>query len=129
MDIPRKGRCILVAEDDAILRYTLVRTLTRHGYHPLEAADGAQALQIAEKHEGPIDLLITNVAMPRVGGTELARTLKQQRPEMRVLIVSGFHKAVFPPDVLEFAEALLKPVEPNDLVAQVDQLLGTAEPT
>ena len=120
--------CILVAEDDAILRYTLVRTLVRHGYHPLEAPDGAEALRLAETHEGPIDLLITNIAMPRVGGTELARRLKQQRPDMRVLIISGFHKTVFPADVLEYASALLKPVEPDALLARVDELLASGGP-
>jgi len=127
-EMPESRPCILVAEDDAILRYALVRSLTQHGYHPLEARDGAEALQISQGHEGRIDLLITNVAMPRVAGTELARMLKQDRPDMLVLIISGFHSTAFPPDVLEYAQALLKPVDPVDLVIQVDELLGKTSP-
>ena len=56
----------------------------------LEAASGAQALQVAAEHAGPIHLLITDLVMPQMSGTDLARRLREQRPKTRVLYTSGY---------------------------------------
>lgn len=81
---------ILLVEDEASLR-TLTRTsLEVSGYKVLEARDGLEALEISNTHEGLIDLLLTDVVMPGMGGPELARTLGRRRPEAHVLFMSGY---------------------------------------
>jgi signal transduction histidine kinase/CheY-like chemotaxis protein len=81
---------ILLVEDDPQVR-TLTRTiLVRLGYRVLQAESAAEALRIASGHEGPLDLLLTDVVMPRMNGTELARHVQIARPGMRVLYMSGY---------------------------------------
>jgi two-component system cell cycle sensor histidine kinase/response regulator CckA len=88
---PLRGtETVLVAEDDAQLRALSVRLLEDLGYRVLAAADGEAALEIAAKQDGPVDLLVTDVVMPRVGGIELARRLRELRPGIRVLYTSGY---------------------------------------
>ena len=70
---------------------SLVReTLEREGYKVLEAASPVQAQRIAESHRGKIQLLITDVVMPRLSGKELAKALVERRPDMKVLYMSGY---------------------------------------
>jgi signal transduction histidine kinase len=81
---------ILLVEDDPQVR-SLTRTmLTRIGYRVLEAESADQALQIASAHEGPLHLLLTDVVMPRMSGTDLARSVLAARPTVRVLYMSGY---------------------------------------
>jgi signal transduction histidine kinase/CheY-like chemotaxis protein len=87
---PVVGATILLAEDEPEVRAAIERMLKQGGYQVLAAADGAQALALAGAHRGPIDLLITDVVMPRLGGAALARQLCAERPGMRVLFVSGY---------------------------------------
>ena len=72
-----------------MVRETGALALRSRGYHVVEAKDGEEALRIAEKHEGPIDLLLTDVRMPRMAGHVLAEKLRAVRPEIRVLYMSG----------------------------------------
>jgi two-component system, cell cycle sensor histidine kinase and response regulator CckA len=116
--------CILVAEDDPILRYTTVAVLSNAGYQVLEAPDGLSALEIAQREAARIDLLVTNVYMPRMTGHELAREIKKLRSDVVVLIVSGQNESEFPPEATAHADALLKPVEPLVLVQKVQELVG-----
>ncbi len=81
---------LLVVEDEVAVRELVVRVLKAHGYQILEAGDGPEALQISEQHDGPIDLLLTDVIMPRMNGGELHERLRVPRPEMRVLYISGY---------------------------------------
>jgi signal transduction histidine kinase len=83
------GTVLLVEDEDAV-RKLARRILERGGYRVIEAADGEEALGVARSEEGPIDLLVTDVVMPRLGGRELARQLREERPETRVLFVSGY---------------------------------------
>ncbi len=81
---------ILLVEDEPQVR-SLTRTmLARLGYRVLEAESGDEALRIASGHEGPLDLLLTDVVMPRMGGTDLARHVQSTRPGVRVLYMSGY---------------------------------------
>ena len=64
--------------------------LAAQGYEVLVAQDGEEGLQVAQKYGGPIDLLLTDVIMPRLGGLALADRLQPSRPEMRVLFISGY---------------------------------------
>lgn len=117
--------CILVAEDDPILRYATVNVLSRAGYRVLEAPDGIAALRITEQNTGELKMLITNVGMPLMTGHELARQVKKLCPNIIILIVSGQHEKGFPPGAQAHADALLKPVEPEALLRKVRELMGT----
>lgn len=85
------GETILVVEDEAQVRHLATRLLTELGYTVLAAGDGVDALAVASSHDGPIDLLLTDVVMPRMGGRELALRLTSLRPAMRVLFTSGYN--------------------------------------
>jgi CheY-like chemotaxis protein len=81
---------ILLAEDEEMIRKLAREVLEMHGYKVLEAANGRAALLIYERHEKPIDLLITDVIMPEMSGRELADRLSQLRPEMKVVYMFGY---------------------------------------
>jgi CheY-like chemotaxis protein len=80
---------VLLADDEDIVRGVVRETLERFGYEVLEAADGPEALEVAERHDGQIDLLLTDVRMPRMNGVELAGRLRATQPHLRVLFMSG----------------------------------------
>jgi CheY-like chemotaxis protein len=81
---------ILLAEDDAALREIVSIQLEELGYRVVAASNGQEAIQLAEKQEGPIDLLLTDVVMPGMSGRQLADRLKQKIPGLKVLFVSGY---------------------------------------
>ncbi len=80
---------ILLVEDDAPIRRLLRRALEGQGYQLLEACNGHEALGLLANHHGPIDLLVTDVVMPRMDGFTLSDRLGESHPETRVLFVSG----------------------------------------
>ena len=86
----RGHETVLVAEDEDGVRELLRKVLTEHGYTVLEARHGRDALMLAERYERPIQLLVTDVVMPEMGGGELAQRLTERRPDLRVLYVSGY---------------------------------------
>lgn len=81
---------VLVAEDDASVRRLVGLALGSQGYRLLLAGSGAEALRLAEHHDGPVHLLLTDVVMPDMGGRALAETLHTVRPEVPVLFMSGY---------------------------------------
>ncbi|HEV3308549.1 MAG TPA: ATP-binding protein [Candidatus Sulfotelmatobacter sp.] len=85
---------VLLAEDEANLRYLARQFLEKQGYTVLEAADGARALQIALAHQGSIHLLLTDVIMPGMNGRELAQRISEIRPKTKVLYMSGYTENV-----------------------------------
>lgn len=87
----RKGsETVLLADDEEAVRLSLAKILTLHGYTVLQATDGLAGLAAAEKHSGPIDILVTDLVMPRMGGVELAEKLKQKYPALKVMYMSGY---------------------------------------
>ena len=91
--LPRAERgqeTILLVEDEVNLRHLARQYLEKQGYRILEAEDGAAALQIAAGHKDKIDLLLTDVVMPGMNGRELATQITAQRPDVRVLYMSGY---------------------------------------
>ena len=81
---------VLVVEDEDAVRELLRQILSDHGHAVLTAGDGRDALRLAERHEGSIDLVVTDVVMPEMGGGELVRRLTAIRPDIRVLYISGY---------------------------------------
>lgn len=89
-ELPRGSETILVVEDDASLREVTCEFLQSSGYMVISAGSPEEALHLAERHNGPIDFLLTDVIMPRMNGRELATRLSELRPGMKVLYVSGY---------------------------------------
>lgn len=87
---PGSTETILLVEDDASVRTLTKRTLSAHGHRVLEASDGREAMQVAADCDDEIHLLLTDVVMPHIGGRALAETLRQSRPAIRVLYMSGY---------------------------------------
>ncbi len=83
-------KVILLAEDEEILSELMGRILRRQGFTVLTARNGNEALKLSQEHPGPIHLLITDVVMPHLGGPELATAIHAQRPETRILFISGY---------------------------------------
>jgi CheY-like chemotaxis protein len=89
-DLPNGTETILVVEDEDSVRDLASRILRKRGYSVIEAANGPEGLARAEEHGGAIDLLLTDVVMPKVMGTELAVRLKEIQPGTKVLFMSGY---------------------------------------
>jgi CheY-like chemotaxis protein len=119
---------LLVVEDEDSVRRMIGDVLRGCGYTVLEATDGAEALAVSAGHPGPLHLLLTDVVMPQLSGSELAARLGQQRPGARVLFMSGYtNDAVFRHGVLPTgAPFLAKPFTPLELAAKVRELLDRA---
>ncbi|MGH2857655.1 MAG: ATP-binding protein [Solirubrobacteraceae bacterium] len=119
---------VLVVDDERALREIVRRVLSEAGYEVLVAADGAQALAIAEAHGGTIDLLLTDVIMPGMLGPELAGELRGRRPAAAVAYMSGFSETVLGPAAeLEPGVLLDKPFTAAALLAHVRGALGPAD--
>ena len=118
---------VLVAEDERVIRDLVQRALARRGYRVLVAADGREAIEIAEAHAGRIDLLVSDVVMPHVGGPELARTLRRRAPALRVLLMSGYSAdALREGQDVPGSEFVPKPFTPDELARRVRRLLDRA---
>jgi two-component system cell cycle sensor histidine kinase/response regulator CckA len=117
---------LLVVDDEPLVRSTLVRTLRRNGMEVLEAGSGAEAIARAHEFEGEIDLLVTDIVMPVMGGIDLAKAFSKSRPAMKVLFLSGYAEAgmVQSGPLQEGAALLTKPFMPADLIRQVRLMLG-----
>ena len=117
---------ILVVEDEEEVRALTRDVLEMHGYAVLEALDADDALRLGVTHPGTIDLLITDVVMPRVSGPELARRLRAGRPTLRVLCMSGYpESADRPAGEAAWNGWLQKPFNPEGLIAKVRECLAS----
>lgn len=117
-----KNQSILLADDDPVLRKLLVRVLRDAGYTVIAATDGSTALNVARKHEGRIDLLITDVMMPRLDGFDLRERLLLERRNTRILLMSGqFEKGM----IGEEFPILRKPFRPEEFLEKVREVLAS----
>jgi two-component system, cell cycle sensor histidine kinase and response regulator CckA len=117
---------VLVVDDEEGLRNLVCRTLQAEGYGTLEAAHGAEALEVMEKAVEPVDLVVTDVVMPGMDGRELGRRLTQRWPTLPILYISAY-------DVNDIfrrgsprtsAPFLQKPFPAERLITRVQQLLS-----
>jgi signal transduction histidine kinase/CheY-like chemotaxis protein len=118
------GGTVLVAEDDPLVRGMICRSLTEAGFTVVEAANGRQALDQATA-AGPLDALLTDLAMPEIGGRELARQLRELNPRLPVLFISGYtDDEVMRRGLLDSGATFLeKPFSPDVLARKVLQML------
>lgn len=84
------NECILLVDDNQNLRRAIASSLDMHGYSVVEACDGVEALKISRDHAGDIQLLVTDMVMPTISGKELASKMKLERPEIKILYMSGY---------------------------------------
>jgi PAS domain S-box-containing protein len=125
------GETLLLVEDHATLRKLVARGLESVGYQVISAASGDEAIRMAEAHATPIDLLITDLVMPKMSGHELASRLEAGRPSLKVLCVSGYTETSLVGDSKPGPRThfLSKPFTPDELAKKVrDVLDGAATP-
>ena len=122
---PVRTETILLVEDALRVRAVVREILEMSGYAVLEARHGAEAIEISERHRGPIQLMVTDVVMPQMSGRELAQRLQPVRPDMRVLYMSGYtDDAIVRHGVLGEGMAFLsKPFTPDALALKVREVL------
>jgi CheY-like chemotaxis protein len=122
----RVTETVLLVEDEPAVRSLAKRVLAQRGYRVLEADDGAIALRIAAAHVGEIDLVLSDIEMPNLGGRGMVEELKELSPDMRVLFMSGYSKEeVFPePARARKTPYLQKPFTAEALCTEVRAALG-----
>jgi PAS domain S-box-containing protein len=120
---------ILVVDDEAALLEVTRRILTRNGYTVVTASSGAQAIEIAASHVGPIDLVLTDVIMPTMQGPTVANEVRKLRPGVRVLFMSGHAQPVLEAEAVLGTEFLLveKPFDQATLLENVRKVLDRDE--
>jgi len=126
-EVPRGHETILLVEDDASLRSFAVTVLRGAGYTVLKAGEGAGALTVCERHDGPIDILVTDSVMPGMGGRQLAERVAILRPSARVLYMSGYTSDAAVRHGVEQARTayLQKPFTPAALIGKVREVLDS----
>ena len=116
---------ILLADDEQDVRTVLTLVLEGEGYHVISAANGVDALAKARAYEGEIDLLLTDLIMPQMGGVEVAEALAEERPTTRALFMSGYVDRKGKQPVLPAsAQLLYKPFDSTVVLAAVQQAIG-----
>jgi len=121
---------ILLVEDEDAVRNLTRRVLERHGYRVLSAPSGEAALEVSMRHVGPLHVLLTDVVMPGVSGPKLAELLQAERPDLRLIFMSGYAAPALEQRILlDPAMAFLqKPFTTEQLVRRVREVLDKGAP-
>jgi two-component system cell cycle sensor histidine kinase/response regulator CckA len=122
--IPEGAAVVLLVEDEPAVRGLFAMCLRKDGYFVVEASNGSEALSVVEQ-VGRVDLVVTDVVMPVMKGTELAQRLREKFPSLRFIFVSGY---VVHDELGPNAELLQKPFLKGDLLKRVVAILGPATP-
>ncbi len=124
-DIEKSAKItILIAEDEEPLRdlFTKILDSRKDRFNTLIAVDGKDAFDIAARYEGDIHLLVSNVQMPGITGPDLAAALKQSRPNMRVMLMSGYPQGIL---LLDHTwHFLQKPFMPKAVIDKIESILA-----
>ncbi len=117
---------LLLVEDEEIVRRMTREILETHGYTVIEARHGVEAIEVSRQYQQPIHLLLTDIVMPQMSGSELARNISGTRPEIKVLYMSGYRDR----DIVERGGELAsdlwfleKPFTPDALLQRIRQVL------
>jgi len=123
-----RGETVLIVEDEPAMREVTRRILSRSGYHVIVAASGHEAIEIAARHTGDIDVLLTDVVMPRMLGKEAAERIRALRPGVQVLFMSGYAQGVLDcRGVVEVGVNLIqKPFSEAQLLVTLRQIIASA---
>ena len=123
--LPRGSETLLLVEDESIIRHLTSLILKQQGYNVLDAPDGSEALSICTELPKPVDMVITDVVMPRMGGVELVRKLKVDWPQVKVLYMSGYtdNPLVDDRDSKAGIQYLQKPFNLSTLARKVREIL------
>ena len=126
--LPSSGETVMVVEDEDSVRELVRQILQDHGHAVLSARHGRDAMLMAERYERPIDLLVTDVVMPEMGGGELAEQLMARRPDLKVLYISGYTNDEVLRRGIQGAPAsfLHKPFTADDFMRRVREVLEGA---
>ena len=126
-EIPWGDETVLVVEDEPALRESVCEFLSSCGYQLLRAANGQEALEVAGRHQANIDLLLTDVVMPKISGRELAKRLSEQRPDTSILYMSGYtDDSIVYHGILEEGRAFLqKPFTLSALARKVRETIDS----
>ncbi|MFM8321149.1 MAG: GAF domain-containing protein [Chloroflexota bacterium] len=126
--LPQLDKTVLLVEDDQPARTALASLLQRQGLTVVTAADGLQALQIFNERSGEIDLVISDIVMPEMGGLKLHREIQQQHPGMKFLFITGHPLDAEEQELLEAGQVqrLLKPFTARELTNALWELLRAA---
>ena len=126
-DKAKNTEMILLVDDDEIVRKCVLHVLQASGYAVIEASNGPEALRIANEHTGPINLLLTDIKMPKMNGRELAERLMPLRPGVKVLYISGHTDSATVNEMAlqRGANFLQKPFTPDRLTTKVRKVLDS----
>jgi CheY-like chemotaxis protein len=120
---------ILLVEDEDAVRRLCLRVLSASGYNMLEARNGEEAIDLMARIPTKLDLLVTDLVMPRMGGRQLAAKLREASPNLRILFLSGYTEDVPPKSELDHSVGFLqKPFAPPALAKKVRELLDESSP-
>ncbi|HKY36614.1 MAG TPA: ATP-binding protein [Polyangiaceae bacterium] len=124
----RGSETVLLVEDDAQVRALASTVLRKNGYRVLEAGNGTEALALAERHGGVIDILLSDVVMPGMGGRQLWERLMPRRPKMKVLFMSGYTSDAIVHHGVQKSELafIAKPIVPRMLLLKLRQVLDSS---
>jgi two-component system cell cycle sensor histidine kinase/response regulator CckA len=125
--LPQSRGTILLVEDEAAVREAAKRMLRKYGFTVIEAKNGQDAVMLWERERESIDLVLTDVVMPAMGGAELARTLRLTRPDLKVVFMSGYTQGTLELSSLDESASrfLPKPFTTDQLVGTLRDLLET----
>jgi PAS domain S-box-containing protein len=128
--LPRGRETVLLVEDEHGVRRLARLSLERHGYTVLEASSGREAIELSDTYDGDIEVLLTDVVMPEISGREVSERLRERRPDLKVLFMSGYNDdAVVRHGVVNSPVAFLqKPFDARTLATKVRDVLGQAAP-
>jgi CheY-like chemotaxis protein len=120
---------VLVVDDEPLVRALAVRALTSAGYQTIEAADGQEAWQLLRHGDARVDLVLTDVVMPHLTGTELTALIRGMLPRLPVILLSAYAPADLEARGIEPPMQLItKPFELDDLIRRVQAVLPQPRP-
>ena len=118
---------ILAVEDEALVRFLIVEALEVAGHTVQAACDGEAALEIV-RNSPELDMLVSDVRMPKMDGFTLALRAREAIPALGLLFMTGYTEAALPKE-LSSARVMLKPFSPDDLISAIDAILKERQPT